>query len=315
MIYIGIDLGGTAVKIGAVSALGQVLGKAEKPTRAERPYGEVIRDMAEGIREILGQLNLPEDQIAAIGVGVPGAVNNDTGYVTDCTNLGWMNTDFRGEMHRYFSCPVILENDANVAALAEAKVGISKGTHSSIMITLGTGVGSAIMMDGKLWTGSHGVAGEIGHMILVPDGVACNCGRMGCVERYCSATALAEQARHYSLTYADTMILQMAGGKKENITAKMVVDAAREGDRLGVQLFTNYCRYLAMTIDNVINFFDPEMIILGGGVSKAGDFLLKGVLSYIPAYVMGAERAGTRVVLATLGNDAGIIGAALLGLK
>ena len=230
----------------------------------------------------------------------------------NCTNLRWLDVPVRAEMQRYFNCPVRLENDANAAALAENRVGVSAGCSSSILITLGTGVGSGIVLNGKPWSGHHGVAGEVGHMILVPDGLLCNCGRCGCVERYCSATALVTQARQACLTHADNGMLRMAGGDPANITARLVVDAAKAGDPVALRVFRNFVRYLAMTVDNVINFLDPEMVVLGGGVSRAGAFLLNAVRGYIPACDMGQERPGTRIELAALGNEAGMIGAAML---
>ena len=312
MIRIGIDLGGTDVKIGAVSEDGELIRWLQIKTGAGRPFSVIIGDISDGIKRLLGELGLPESEIASIGAGVPGYADDLTGHAINCTNLGWLDEPFRDEMQRYFSCPIHVENDANAAALAENRVGVSAGCESSVLITLGTGVGSGIVFRGKPWAGFHGMAGEVGHMTLVPDGLLCSCGRAGCAERYCSATALVTHARQACLTYPDNGILKLAGGDPMAITGKTVVDAAKAGDEVALRIFMNFAHYLAVTIDNVISFLDPEMIVLGGGVSRAGNFLLDAVESYIPPCEMGQERPMPRIELAALGNEAGMIGAAML---
>ena len=312
MSYIGIDLGGTTIKIGAVSEEGQIIVQTERPTGADRPFEDVIRDMADGIKELQGT-NSVCTSIAAIGVGVPGGVNNETGHVYNCNNLGWLDVPFRDEMAKYFDCPILLDNDANVAALAENTAGVSKGCSSSVLITLGTGVGSGIVIDGKIFSGVHGVAGEIGHMTLVPDGIPCTCGRRGCVERYCSATSLIEAGRTACLRYADNAIARKVSGNLDKITAKIVIDAAKEGDLQAKRIVEDYAKKLANVIENTIVFLDPEMIVLGGGVSRAGDYLLDMVKSYLPTHELGQKLSEPKIALASLGNDAGIIGAAMLG--
>ena len=315
MIRIGVDLGGTQIKVGAVSDGGQLLCRSQAATGAARPFAEVIRAMAGQIRGLTEQMGLDAGDIASIGVGLPGVADDRNGRAINCTNLGWLDAPIRDELRRYFDCPVRLENDANAAALAENRVGVSAGCESSVLITLGTGVGSGIVLKGRIWPGFHGMAGEVGHMTLVAGGLPCNCGRRGCVERYCSATALVEQARHACLTRPDNAILRAAQGRPEAITGKMVVDAAKAGDETALRIFTEFARYLALTIDGVINFLNPEMIVLGGGLSWAGAFLLDAVRGFIPPYEMGQERPVTRVALAALGNEAGMIGAAMLGME
>ena len=312
MIRIGIDLGGTHIKIGAVNEDGRLVKWLQAETGAGRPFPVIIGDIAAGIRQLLGELGLTESDIASIGAGVPGYADDRTGRAINCTNLGWLDEPFRDEMQRYFDCPVHVENDANAAALAENSVGVSKGCEISVLITLGTGLGSGIVLHGKPLTGFHGAAGEVGHMTLVPDGLLCNCGRAGCVERYCSATALVTHARQACLTWPDNGILRLAGGDPKAITGKTVVDAAKEGDEIALRIFMSFAHYLAVTIDNVINFIDPEMVVLGGGISRAGSFLLDAVKSYIPPCEMGQKRPMPRIELAALGNEAGMIGAAML---
>ena len=216
-------------------------------------------------------------------------------------------------MQKYFQKPVFIDNDANAAALAESCAGASVGCKSSILLTLGTGVGGGIIINGKPWAGAHGRAGEIGHMILVPDGVPCTCGRSGCVERYCSGTALIRAARQECCNFPDTVILQKAGGNMDRINAKQVIDAAKEGDASALRVFNSFVKYLAMTINDITAFFDPDIIVLGGGVSYAGDFLLNSVAELLPRYQMFKALPIPKLALAKLGNEAGIVGAAMLG--
>ena len=311
MVYVGIDLGGTNIAVGVVSEAGSILAEGCK-TLASRSYQAIIRDMAELVRKVLARARVTEVEVQSIGIGIPG-VADDQGMVFNCTNLGWVNVPLRAEMQKYFKKPVYIDNDANCAALAESVAGVSAGCKSSVFITLGTGVGGGIIVNGKLWSGGHGRAGEIGHMCLVPDGVPCTCGRNGCVERYCSATSLIRTAKQECYNYADTAILQKAGGNIDRVNAKIVIDAAKEGDASALRVFNSFARYLALTISNLTWFFDPEMIVLGGGISHAGQFLLDSVIPLIPPCQMFERLALPRVELATLGNEAGVIGAAMLG--
>jgi glucokinase len=233
--------------------------------------------------------------------------------VFNCTNLGWINVPLRDEMQKYINKPVFIDNDANVAALAESYFGVSAGYKSSVMITLGTGVGGGIVVNGRPWAGAHGRGGEIGHMTLVPDGAPCTCGNNGCVERYCSATALIRTAKQECYSFPGTAILAKAGGDINRINAKLVIDAAKEGDASALRVFNSFVKYLAMAINNITAFFDPDMIVLGGGVSHAGSFLLDSVAALLPRYQMFKALPIPKLALAKLGNEAGIIGAAMLG--
>ena len=313
MAYIGIDLGGTNIAVGAVSETGSILAEASAKTLPARPWRDVVRDMAACVQKAIGKARLAEDEVTSIGIGIPGVAEEKTGVVFNCTNLGWINIPLREEMQKYFHVPVLIDNDANAAALAESVAGVSAGCKSSIMLTLGTGVGGGVVIDGKPWTGAHSRAGEIGHMILVPDGVPCSCGKSGCVERYCSGTALIRSAKQECCNFPATLILQKAGGNIEKINAKMVIDAAKEGDASALRVFNTFAKYLAMTINNLIWFFDPDMVVIGGGISYAGDFLLNAVSELIPRHQMGKALPIPPIRLARLGNEAGIIGAAMLG--
>ena len=269
--------------------------------------------MAACVMKAVTKAGLTEADIASIGIGIPGVAQGDSGVVFNCTNLGWINVPLRAEMQKYINKPVFLDNDANVAALAESYFGVSAGYKSSVMITLGTGVGGGIVINGRPWAGAHGRGGEIGHMTLVPDGAPCTCGNNGCVERYCSATALIRTAKQECYSFPDTAILKKAGGDINRVNAKLVIDAAKEGDASALRVFNSFVKYLAMTIKDITAFFDPDIIVLGGGVSYAGDFLLNNVAALLPRYQMFKALPIPKLALAKLGNEAGIVGAAMLG--
>lgn len=313
MVYIGIDLGGTNIAVGVVSEAGSILAETSAKTLAERPYQEVIRDMAACVMKAVTKAGLTEADIASIGIGIPGVAQGDSGVVFNCTNLGWINVPLRAEMQKYINKPVFIDNDANVAALAESYFGVSAGYKSSVMITLGTGVGGGIVINGRPWAGAHGRGGEIGHMTLVPDGAPCTCGNNGCVERYCSATAIIRMAKQECYSFPNTAILKKAGGDINRVNAKLVIDAAKEGDASALRVFNSFVKYLAMTINDITAFFDPDIIVLGGGVSYAGDFLLNSVAELLPRYQMFKALPLPKLALAKLGNEAGIVGAAMLG--
>ncbi len=312
MVYVGVDLGGTNIAVGVVSEAGSILAEAGGKTQPDRPYQAIARDMAELIKKAVAKARLTLEDVKSIGIGIPG-VADDQGVVFNCTNLGWVNVPLRAEMQKHIDKPVFIDNDANAAALAESCAGVSAGCKSSVFITLGTGVGGGIIINGRPWAGGHSRAGEIGHMCLVPDGVPCTCGRNGCVERYCSGTALIRSAKQECYNYPDTVLLRKAGGNVEKINAKMVIDAAKEGDASALRVFNSFARYLALTISNITWFFDPEMIVLGGGISHAGQFLLDAVLPLIPPCQVFEKLDLPRIELAQLGNEAGVIGAAMLG--
>ncbi len=313
MVYIGIDLGGTNIAAGVVDENAKLLSQASTPTLAERPYEEIIRDMAACALEAVKKANLTLDDVKAVGVGIPGLADSKEGRVIFCNNLAWHDIPMQEEMQKYIQKPVYIDNDATVAGYAESLAGVSKGCKSSVFITLGTGVGAGIVLDGKPWSGAHGVGSEIGHTTLVANGIPCTCGNNGCLERYCSATAIIQAARQAVMTYPDSAMMKMAGGDPQKINAKIVIDAAKEGDPAAKQVFGHYVEYLAMAINNVTAFLDPEMIVLGGGVSRAGQFLLDAVEGVRPRYLQYKTLPSPRIALAKLGNEAGIIGAALLG--
>lgn len=312
MIRIGIDVGGTGLKAGAVNEKGLILSKVSCPTRAERPYQAVIQDMAGLARSAAVQAGCDWDKVASVGVGIPGVENAATGIVPFCTNLGWHQVPLRDRLSELLQKGVRVGNDATVAALAEHVAGAAAGTQSSVLVTLGTGVGGGVILDGRPFVGCHGVATEIGHLIVQMDGILCSCGNRGCWERYASATALIREGRELARKQPEGMIARQVEGDLEAITAKVVIDCAKAGDPGAVALFEQYAYWVAVGLANLINAYDPEVILLGGGVSAAGDFLLEAVRARLPELVFFKTMPYARVELARLGNDAGIIGAAML---
>ncbi len=313
MLYIGIDLGGTGIKAGVVDEKGNILFKDSCPTQPERGYEAVIRDMARLAIDVARQSGHDMDQIQAIGIGLPGVMDPRSGRVPFCTNLFWHDVPILEEMAKYVSVPVFVDNDATVAGLAESVAGISAGCENSVFVTLGTGVGGGVVIGGKVFSGSHGVATEIGHMVTVDGGELCTCGNRGCWERYASATALIREGKKLCAEKPDTALMKAVDGDPEQITAKHVIDLAKAGDPDCSALFDAYVHHLCVGLTNLINLYDPEVIVLGGGVSHAGQFLLDAVREKLPALVFYKAMPYARVELAKLTNDAGIIGAAMLG--
>ena len=313
MLYIGIDVGGTSIKAGLVDEEGNILFKHSCPTGVERGYSAVIRDIARLGLDTVEQAGRRMDEVKAIGIGIPGIMDQRTGIVPFCTNLAWHDVPIIREMAQYTDLPVYVDNDASVAGLAESVKGVSAGTGSSVFVTLGTGVGGGVIENGKVFSGFHGVATEIGHMVTVAGGLPCTCGKRGCWERYASATALIRAGRVLCAEKPDCALLKRVDGDIRNITAKDVIDLAMVGDDDCAQIFRDYVYHLVVGLTNLINVYDPEVIVLGGGVSHSGDFLLNAVRALLPKYVFFKTMPYARVELAKLTNDAGIIGAAMLG--
>ena len=312
MFRIGIDVGGTGIQVGVIDDQHRILAEGSIPTRTEIPFAEQIARITDCVVSTAASAGIRSEQIRSVGVGIPGIADRSTGSVVKCTNMGWFHVPFREEFRRHLDVPVNIDNDANVAALAESVVGVSAGTTSSVFITIGTGIGSGIIVDGKIWNGFHGIGGELGHVIFSLNGVPCSCGNHGCLERYCSATALIRMAREAIDAHPDTKMMEMVSKDVSKIEARTVIDAARSGDPLASQVYGRYIDYLSQAIASVVNFLDPEVIVLGGGVSKAGDFLLDPLHREYPKYVIYNDQPMPEIKLAVLGSEAGIIGAAML---
>ena len=312
--FIGIDLGGTNIAAGVVSKEGQLICKTSIPTGASRPAAEIVADMARAAQLCLADSGLELSQIEALGVGVPGAIDNDAGTVLFTTNLDWRSLPLADMLREKLALPVYLGNDADCAALGETLVGGAKEFDSALMITLGTGIGGGLVSHRKLFTGWSGVGIEPGHFTLVAGGVKCGCGNRGCFEAYASATALIRQTREAMITHPDCAIWNFADSV-EQVNAKTVFDAAATGDPVAKAVVDQYEEYLAAGIGGIVNLFRPHAVILGGGVSNQGEALLVPLREKLKKYCYASQYiAPPQVVKATLGNDAGIIGAALLSL-
>lgn len=308
MYRIGIDLGGTNIAVGVVNDRYEIVARRSVPTGAERPAEEVIRDMGDAVEEALRQAGLTAVDCASMGVGSPGACDPQTGVVKRAYNLNWFDVPVCRMLHQRFGIPVRLGNDANCAALAEVVAGAAVGCQDMVLITLGTGVGSGIISRGKILSGLRGGAGEAGHMLLVLDGEPCTCGRRGCWEAYSSATALIRQARQAAAEHPESLL---AGA--EEITGKTVFDAADRGDETANAVVDRFCDYLGAGVTNIVNALAPEVILIGGGISRQGERLLAPVRRYVEKNCFGGKDGAIPIIAAArLGNDAGIIGAAAL---
>ena len=313
MLYIGIDVGGTTAKAGVVDEEGKILSKSVCRTGKERAFEDIAADMAELCRRVVRESGHEMADIAAVGVGIPGEQDPRSGLVAFCNNLGWVNVPLMQRLREALGLSVYVDNDANVAALAESAFGASRDVKSSILVTLGTGVGGGIVENRRVRTGAHGVGGEIGHMVMVVDGEKCNCGHRGCWEKYASATAIIRMGRALMEEKPDCALARQLGGDAAQLNAKAVLDLAKAGDADCMGIFETYVKYLCVGLANLINIYDPDMIVLGGGVAYAGDFLLDAVRAALGDYVYCPALSWARVELARMGNDAGIIGAAMLG--
>jgi len=313
MYSIGIDLGGTAIKAGIVDEYGKIIVKDKVPTKSERGYEAVLKDMADLFKKLIVKACIGENEICRIGVGCPGTPDKTNGILIYNNNLGMRNVNIRKELQKYFDLPVYIDNDANVAALAESTCGASKGTYCSVTITLGTGVGSGVVIDNKVYSGFNFAAVELGHHTLVMDGEPCTCGRNGCYEAYASATALISQTKRAALLNKESKIWQACGNNLDNISARTPFEAERMGDKTAKDVCDTYIKYIGEGLVNIINIFQPEVIAIGGGVCNEGERLLHPLKDYIQKYKYTREETpSSTLVIAQMGNDAGVVGAAML---
>lgn len=307
---VGVDLGGTTVKIGIFTEDAQIVTKWEIKTRKQENGKYILSDIASSVLEHLKKEGINSTDVKGIGMGVPGAIQPD-GSVHSCVNLGWGNVMVKREMESLTGFPVYPANDANIAALGEAWQGGGKGCANTVMVTLGTGVGGGIIVDGKIVVGKSGFGGEIGHMKMKMDETdTCGCGKKGCLEQYASATGVTRMANRILAKTKEDSVLR----GKSYVSAKDVFDAAKEGDKIALRIVDEVCEILALGLSYIACVCDPESFIIGGGVSKAGTILTDTIQKHYVDNVFG-ELKKTKFVLATLGNDAGIYGGAKLALS
>ncbi len=318
MYYIGVDLGGTNIAVGIVDENHKIVKKASTPTQPERGAEAIVKDMARLAETLIADCKLTLDDIASVGIASPGIANRATGIVEYSCNLPFDNFHMADVFKTYLPVKAVyVENDANAAALAEALAGAAKGTRDSVMITLGTGVGGGIIIDGKIISGFNAAGGELGHMVIEKDGRQCGCGRRGCWETYSSATGLANMTRdkvnELMLKKIPSVMVDeyRANGR---VSARTAFDAMRKGDKAGQEVVDEYISYLACGIANIINIFQPEVLSIGGGICNEKNYLLDPLLALVDREQYTRDNARKTVVkIAEMGNDAGIVGAAGLG--
>ena len=312
MYRVGIDIGGTSIKIGVVDDALQIVRRSAIPFRCVG--GEAVAAMiAEEIHKLLAQEPKIE-KIESVGVVLPGSIDKTQSIVLDAHNLDFHNVPFRAQLQAQFpELQVYLANDADGAALAELGRGAFEGCKTAVLLTLGTGVGGGVILGGKLFSGGTGLGAELGHMTLVNGGEYCTCGNHGCVEAYCSATALKRDGIRAMKAHPESLLAKKSGGDEALIDAKFVIDCAKEGDETAMAVFDAYVDHLAAACISVVHILDPEVIAISGGVCHAGEFLFEPLRRGIDEKCFFSEHG--KIVPAVMGNDAGIVGAAMLALN
>lgn len=309
--YLAIDLGGTDTKLGIVDEQGRIIRSSKSPTHSKKGPEGVLSDIAVHALDLVNS----GYSVKAAGMGCPGPLNNKLGIVYETPNLpGWNNVPAQRILEEKLKMPVVLNNDANAAAYGEWWVGAGSKVDTMILFTLGTGVGGGLVLKGELYSGPDDTAGELGHMIINFEGPKCGCGNYGCIEAYASATAIRRDVKQALSQGVQTMI-RIPEGAEEDFGARVVYDAAVQGDKFAIELFRKVGYYLGVAAANVINIFNPEMITYGGALSNAGDFIFKPLVETAMKNSFDTPGKRVKIVKAALGNDAGIIGAAGLAMK
>ncbi|MDD7337949.1 MAG: ROK family protein [Oscillospiraceae bacterium] len=314
MYRIGVDLGGTNISVGVVDEDFNIIGRGKTKTNSPRPAEEIFEDIAKCISMAADDAGISLDDVNVIGVGTPGSVNDETGYIDYSNNLRFDKVPAKQMLEELTGKPCFFANDASCAALGELYAGAGKGCKNLIAITLGTGVGSGIVIDGKVFRGANSAGGEIGHTVINVNGAECTCGRKGCWESYASATALIAQTKHAMKENPESKMWNCAGNDIESVNGRTAFDAMRMGDEAAKAVVDKYIYYVAVGIINVINVFQPDVLCVGGGICNEGETLLAPIRKYVveERYSKYAQKQ-TEICKAQLGNDAGIIGAAMLG--
>lgn len=311
--YVGIDLGGTNIAAGITDENGNMIAKYSTKTSPQKTFEELVGDIAETAYQTIDAAGLAASDISALGMGTPSCINPKTGLLVNANNLNWRGVPLYHEMKKHFDIPVYIHNDAACAALGEAFKGAAAEYDSAVMVTLGTGVGSGIILNKKIFNGCDEMGAEIGHTKLVYNGLACTCGQKGCFEAYASATALIRQAKNAAKDDRGSMMNELCGGNLSLMNAKIPFDAAKRGDLTAKSVLEKYIDYLAAGLSSVIALFRPQAIIIGGGISAEGDYLIQPLKKRLFDCTFSAEQIDIpEIAAARLGNDAGIIGAAML---
>lgn len=310
---LGIDIGGTNIAAGVVDENYNIVARSKVKTNSGRDYEAVLQDIALAGQNAVKDIDFSMSDMDWVGLGCPGTCNLDTGIVEYSNNLKWNNVPLRDYVGKTLGIPAYIENDANAAALGEFYAGSARGSKSAIIITLGTGLGAGIIIDGKLFSGSNYAGAEIGHTVINVDGEQCTCGRKGCFETYCSATALVKFTKRAIEKCPDSAMVKFAE-EEGKVSGRTAFKAAKIGDKAGQEVVDYFIKNLACGLINTINIFQPDMLCIGGGVSNEGENLLNPLKEYISREVYSKNSSNnTKITLCSLGNNSGIIGAALLG--
>lgn len=312
--YVGIDLGGTNIKAGVVTDHGVILNKKSIKTNATRPMEEIISDMGMLAGQVISDAGLQSSDILAIGIGSPGTPDNKEGNLVYSNNLPFNMAPMRRLIREIIDLPIFIENDANCAAMAESVAGAAKNVNDSVTITIGTGIGSGVIINNRIFSGFNQAGSEFGHTVLVAGGEACTCGRKGCLESYASASALIRMTKEAAKKNPTSKLNEVIEANNGKVNAKVAFEAMRQGDAVATELVDTYIEYLSDGLANAINTFMPEVLVIGGGVCNEGDPLIIPLREKTlgkPYFGPGVPR--TQIRLAEMGNDAGIVGAAMMG--
>ncbi len=309
MLHVGIDLGGTNIAVGIVNEQNEIIGKGNLKTAKSGTAEDTVKDMAAAVQLALENTGITLDEIADIGIAAPGSVDPETGIIAYANNIPFKNTPVCAMLQEALGKPCYIENDANAAAYGELLAGAGQGAANFVMITLGTGVGGGVIIDGKIYGGFNHAGAELGHMIIVKDGEACTCGGKGCFEAYGSATALIHQTQRAMDKHPESIMWELS--KEKGVSGRTAFDAMRAGDSVAKQVVEEYIDYLACGVTSLVNIFQPQFVAVGGGICNEGETLLAPLREKVAAgdYNKDAQKR-TVICKAALGNDAGIIGAA-----
>ena len=310
---IGVDLGGTKIAAGIVNNKGKIIKEVEMKISPNQPSKKIIENIIKTIHLLLDYSKVKINNIKSIGVGCPGTPDEDKKTIVYNNNLNFDNVKIKKPIQKEFNVPVFIDNDANCVALAENKIGVSKNKKNSVAITLGTGIGCGIIINGKIYRGFNGAASEMGHMVIKTNGIKCSCGRKGCWESYASTNALVKSAKKLLRKNPDSLINKLSGNETKKANGKIIFEAAKLGDKTANDAISKFIFYLGEGIVNIINILQPEMIVIGGGISEEGDYLLTPIKEFVDGKTYGEGKIkATKIECAKLGNRAGIIGAAML---
>jgi len=312
---VGIDLGGTTFKVGVIDFSGKLLYKSDTNTPVELGDKAVLNRIIEKVDEAIEKLKIDKKEILGIGMGAPGILDIENGINIFSPNLKWNNVNMVAPIKEHFNVPVFIENDVRVAALGEKRFGSGKGRRYMIFIALGTGIGSGIIINGELFRGSIGGGGEIGHMVIDSNGPRCNCGNYGCFEALAGGPAIVARAEKAIKSGYKTEILELANNNISNITPALIYQAAKNGDKVALEIFRETSFYLGLGFVTLTNIFNPECIIVGGGISRSWDILMPPVIQMVKTRGFPRSRDVVEILPSSLGEDAGVIGAGVLVIE